>query len=50
MHPGYVMTDMNGGNGEIDAEAGAKTSVAMALLDDSGPSGSFTYLGKALPW
>ncbi|CAN7474204.1 SDR family oxidoreductase [Acidovorax sp. LjRoot66] len=50
VHPGYVMTDMNGGNGEIDAEAGAKTSVAMALLDDSGPSGSFTHLGKALPW
>jgi NAD(P)-dependent dehydrogenase (short-subunit alcohol dehydrogenase family) len=50
VHPGYVMTDMNAGHGEIDAEAGAKTSVAMALLEASGPSGTFTHLGKTLPW
>lgn len=50
VHPGYVMTDMNGGQGEIHAQAGASTSVAMALLDDSGPSGTFTHLGKTLPW
>lgn len=50
VHPGYVMTDMNGGQGELDVAAGAKSSVQMALLDDTGPSGSFTHMGKPLPW
>lgn len=50
VHPGYVMTDMNGGQGEIAADAGAKTSVGLALLDDAGPSGTFTHLGRTLPW
>jgi NAD(P)-dependent dehydrogenase (short-subunit alcohol dehydrogenase family) len=50
VHPGYVMTDMNGGNGELDVKAGARTSVDMALIDDSGPSGTFTHGGQTLPW
>ncbi|QDE37753.1 SDR family oxidoreductase [Luteibacter pinisoli] len=50
IHPGYVQTDMNGGNGEIDVPTGAKSSVEMALLDANGPTGTFTYLGKTLPW
>ncbi|UXH76507.1 SDR family oxidoreductase [Roseateles amylovorans] len=50
IHPGYVMTDMNGGHGELDVPAGAKSSVQMALLDESGPSGTFTHMGKTLPW
>ena len=50
VHPGYVMTDMNGGQGEIGVEDGAKTSVSLALLDDSGPSGTFTHMGHTLPW
>lgn len=50
IHPGYVKTDMNGGEGEIDVPTGAKSSVGMALLDQDGPSGTFTYLGKTLPW
>ena len=50
IHPGYVQTDMNGGNGEIDVPTGAKSSVGMALLDANGPTGTFTYLGKTLPW
>lgn len=50
IHPGYVQTDMNGGHGEIDVPTGAKSSVGMALIDASGPTGSFTYLGKTLPW
>lgn len=50
IHPGYVKTEMNDGNGEIDVPTGAKSSVEMALLDASGPSGTFTYLGKTLPW
>lgn len=50
VHPGYVKTDMNGGEGEIDVPTGAKTSVRMALLDADGPSGGFVYLGDTLPW
>lgn len=50
VHPGYVMTDMNGGQGELGVADGAKSSVLMALLDEQGPSGSFTHLGKPLPW
>ena len=50
VHPGYVMTDMNGGQGELDVAAGAKSSVLMALLDETGPSGTFTHMAKALPW
>jgi NAD(P)-dependent dehydrogenase (short-subunit alcohol dehydrogenase family) len=50
IHPGYVQTEMNGGHGEIDVPTGAKSSVGMALLGADGPTGSFTYLGKTLPW
>ena len=50
VHPGYVRTDMNAGDGEIDVADGARSSVQMALLDADGPSGSFTHLGQVLPW
>lgn len=48
--PGYVKTDMNGGLGELDVVEGAETSVAMALVDDTGPTGSFIHRGEVLPW
>ena len=50
VHPGYVKTDMNKGGGELEIAEGAETSVAMALLDEAGPSGSFQYRGEFLPW
>ncbi|GAA5067564.1 SDR family oxidoreductase [Lysobacter panacisoli] len=50
VHPGYVKTDMNAGEGEIDIPTGAKTSVDMALLGADGASGGFVYLGETLPW
>ena len=50
VHPGYVKTDMNGGEGEIDVPTGAKSSVGMALLAADGPTGSFTYLGETIAW
>ena len=46
----YVKTDMNAGEGEIEVADGARTSVAMALIDDTGPSGSYRYLDQVLPW
>lgn len=50
VHPGYVQTDMNGGHGDIDVPTGARSSVDMALLGADGPTGTFTHLGKTLPW
>lgn len=50
VHPGYVKTDMNKGGGDLEIAEGAETSVAMALLDDAGPTGSFQYRGEILPW
>ena len=50
IHPGYVKTDMNKGEGAIDIPEGAKTSVDLALIDKSGPTGSFSHLGQPLPW
>ena len=50
VHPGYVKTDMNAGEGEVDVPTGAKTSVAMALIDADGQTGGFVYLGETLPW
>lgn len=50
IHPGYVKTDMNAGGGEIEVPDGAKTSVALALIDDAGPNGSYRYLDQVLPW
>jgi NAD(P)-dependent dehydrogenase (short-subunit alcohol dehydrogenase family) len=50
IHPGYVKTEMNKGGGEIDVPTGARSSVDMALLEADGPTGSFTHLGRTLPW
>jgi NAD(P)-dependent dehydrogenase (short-subunit alcohol dehydrogenase family) len=49
VHPGSVKTEMNA-NGEIEVADGARTSVRMALLDATGPSGSFQYFEETLPW
>jgi hypothetical protein len=29
---------------------GAKSGVAMALIGIDGPNGSFTHMGRTLPW
>ncbi len=54
IHPGYVKTDMNKAgdqqNGELDVPDGARTSVRLALIDDTGPTGGFFYLEDSLPW
>ncbi|BCG59377.1 SDR family oxidoreductase [Paenibacillus sp. URB8-2] len=49
-HPGLVQTDMGGANAEIPVEEGAKTAVALAVVDADGPSGEFFYMGQTLPW
>ncbi|MEO6366097.1 MAG: SDR family oxidoreductase [Luteimonas sp.] len=50
VHPGYVKTDMNAGEGELDVADGARTSVRMALLDSAGPSGGYVHFEETLPW
>ncbi|KAF1684975.1 short-chain dehydrogenase [Pseudoxanthomonas broegbernensis] len=50
IHPGYVKTDMNGGEGEIGVAEGARTSVRLALVDDDGPQGGFFHQEQVLPW
>ena len=50
VHPGYVKTDMNKGEGELEIAQGAETSVQMALIGADGPNGSFQYRGAVLPW
>jgi len=50
IHPGYVKTDMNSGEGAMEIPEGAKSSVDMALIGADGPTGSFTHLGEVLPW
>ncbi|HEY0180889.1 MAG TPA: SDR family oxidoreductase [Dokdonella sp.] len=50
IHPGYVKTDMNRGEGELDVVEGAKTSVELALIGADGPNGGYFHLGRTLPW
>lgn len=49
-HPGWVRTSMGGSAAQLDAADGAKTSVALALLPEDGPTGGFFHLGQPLPW
>jgi NAD(P)-dependent dehydrogenase (short-subunit alcohol dehydrogenase family) len=49
-HPGWVKTEMGGEGAQLDVETGAKTSVELATLQDSGPTGAYVHLGKPLPW
>jgi NAD(P)-dependent dehydrogenase (short-subunit alcohol dehydrogenase family) len=50
VHPGHVKTDMGGAAAPMELHDGAKSSVAMALIGDDGPNGSYTHMGKTLPW
>ena len=50
IHPGYVKTDMNAGEGDLDAADGARTSVRLALIDADGSNGGYFHLDQALPW
>jgi NAD(P)-dependent dehydrogenase (short-subunit alcohol dehydrogenase family) len=49
-HPGWVKTDMGTDAAPMNIPDGVKTSVALALLDENGPSGKFIHLGEELPW
>ena len=49
-HPGWVKTDMGGEHAPMELSEGGKTSAALALLPDDGPTGGYFHLGKPLPW
>jgi NAD(P)-dependent dehydrogenase (short-subunit alcohol dehydrogenase family) len=50
VHPGHVQTDMGGASAPMGIVDGAKSSVALATLGADGASGTFTHMGKTLPW
>ena len=49
-HPGWVKTDMGTDAAPMEVPEGAKTGVALALLDESGPTGGFFHQHQVLPW
>ncbi|MES2004638.1 MAG: SDR family oxidoreductase [Bacteroidota bacterium] len=49
-HPGWVKTDMGTDSAPMEIADGAKTSVALSLLDANGPNGKYIHLGNELPW
>lgn len=49
-HPGWVKTDLGSDAAPMEIVDGAKTSVALALLGEDGPTGQFIHLGDQLPW
>lgn len=49
-HPGWVKTEMGTDAAPMEIPDGAKTSVALALLDADGPNGRFIHMGSELPW
>lgn len=49
-HPGWVKTDMGGPDAPVEIADGARTSVMLATLPDTGPSGGFYHLGVHMRW
>jgi NAD(P)-dependent dehydrogenase (short-subunit alcohol dehydrogenase family) len=49
-NPGWVQTSIGSDQAPLTPEDGAKTGVALALLDDNGPTGTFSESGEILPW
>jgi NAD(P)-dependent dehydrogenase (short-subunit alcohol dehydrogenase family) len=48
--PGYVKTDLTGGNGFMTPEEGARLPVEYALLGDGAVSGSFVEPAGIVSW
>jgi NAD(P)-dependent dehydrogenase (short-subunit alcohol dehydrogenase family) len=50
IHPGWVRSEMGGGQAPISVEDGAHTAIQYATLGDDGPTGGFFFLDERLPW
>jgi NAD(P)-dependent dehydrogenase (short-subunit alcohol dehydrogenase family) len=48
--PGFTATDLNRFRGTRSVEQAAREPVRLALLDSSGPTGSFSNEAGPLPW
>ncbi|WP_342085268.1 SDR family oxidoreductase [Dyadobacter sp. OTU695] len=48
--PGWVKTSIGSDQAPLTPEDGAKSGVALALLDENGPTGTFSQDGETLPW
>ncbi len=48
--PGYVQTDLTGGNGFMTPQEGARLPVQYALLGEGAVSGSFVEPAGIVPW
>lgn len=49
-HPGWVKTELGGSDAPMEVADSYKTSLRLAILDESGPSGGFFHEDNALPW
>jgi NAD(P)-dependent dehydrogenase (short-subunit alcohol dehydrogenase family) len=49
-HPGWVKTELGGSAATLEVSEGGKTSAALALLDENGPTGGFFHLAQPVPW
>jgi NAD(P)-dependent dehydrogenase (short-subunit alcohol dehydrogenase family) len=49
-HPGWVKTEMGGEEAPMEIPDGAKTSVELSTIGESGPNGAFLHAGERLPW
>lgn len=48
--PGYTATELNNFSGHRTVEEGAREPVRLALLDENGPTGTFSNDEGPLPW
>jgi NAD(P)-dependent dehydrogenase (short-subunit alcohol dehydrogenase family) len=49
-HPGWVKTDMGGGDASLEISEGGKTSAWLATLPADGPTGGFFHMQERVPW
>ena len=49
-HPGWVKTDLGGPQAPMELVDGAKTSVELATLPETGPSGGYYHMGVHMRW
>lgn len=49
-NPGWVQTSIGSEQAPLTPAQGARTGVALALIGENGPTGTFSQAGESLPW